>query len=108
MCWGFECGDGWYDLIDQLCADIQAICDRTGGQIKAVQVKEKFGALRFYINHGNDEIYDLITKAEHQSELTCERCGKPGKIKGRGWRYCACDEHTSNQDKDDGKGIDEP
>lgn len=23
MCWGFECGDGWYNLIDHLCANIQ-------------------------------------------------------------------------------------
>lgn len=22
MCWGFECGDGWYDIIDALCAII--------------------------------------------------------------------------------------
>lgn len=23
MCWGFECGDGWYNLLDHLCANIQ-------------------------------------------------------------------------------------
>jgi hypothetical protein len=23
MCWGFECGDGWYDIINSLCANIQ-------------------------------------------------------------------------------------
>lgn len=23
MCWGFECGDGWYNIIDLLCANIQ-------------------------------------------------------------------------------------
>lgn len=23
MCWGFECGDGWYTLLDTLCASIQ-------------------------------------------------------------------------------------
>jgi len=23
MCWGFECGEGWYDILDQLCANIQ-------------------------------------------------------------------------------------
>lgn len=23
MCWGFECGDGWYQIIDSLCANIQ-------------------------------------------------------------------------------------
>ena len=24
MCWGFECGDGWYDIIDRLCFAIQS------------------------------------------------------------------------------------
>ena len=23
MCWGFECGDGWYNIIDALCSNIQ-------------------------------------------------------------------------------------
>lgn len=23
MCWGLECGDGWYNIIDALCANIQ-------------------------------------------------------------------------------------
>ena len=27
MCWGFECGDGWYELIYKLCTDIQKHCD---------------------------------------------------------------------------------
>ena len=23
MCWGFDCGDGWFNLLDQLCRQIQ-------------------------------------------------------------------------------------
>lgn len=23
MCWGFDCGDGWYNIIDVLCSNIQ-------------------------------------------------------------------------------------
>jgi hypothetical protein len=23
MCWGFDCGDGWYNILDILCANIQ-------------------------------------------------------------------------------------
>lgn len=23
MCWGFDCGDGWYRIIDTLCSDIE-------------------------------------------------------------------------------------
>jgi len=28
MCWGIECDDGWYDIIDVLCERIQHHCDR--------------------------------------------------------------------------------
>ena len=28
MCWGFECGDGWYHIIDVLCANIQHHVDQ--------------------------------------------------------------------------------
>lgn len=27
MCWGFECGDGWYNIIDTLCKTIQSRID---------------------------------------------------------------------------------
>lgn len=29
MCWGFECGDGWYQLIDGLCSLIQNHIDNS-------------------------------------------------------------------------------
>lgn len=29
MCWGFECGDGWFDLLDRLCATIQWHIDQS-------------------------------------------------------------------------------
>lgn len=27
MCWGFECGDGWYNILDILCGNIQSHID---------------------------------------------------------------------------------
>jgi hypothetical protein len=27
MCWGFDCGDGWFNLLDQLCSQIQSYID---------------------------------------------------------------------------------
>ena len=48
--WGFECDDGWYELIYGLCEKIQAYIDGVKcQQVIATQVKEKFGSLRFYI-----------------------------------------------------------
>ena len=48
MAWGFSCGDGWYKIIDNLCQDIETKIGKKNIQFIAVQVKEKFGALRFY------------------------------------------------------------
>lgn len=56
MCWGFSCGDGWFALIDQLCTNLQECVDAgTIPQPVAVQVKEKFGELRFYLANSSVE-----------------------------------------------------
>jgi hypothetical protein len=62
------------------------------------QVKEKFGTLRFYIDGGTKEHYNYIRFAESMSAVTCETCGAPGKTRGHGWYYTACDEHTHEDD----------
>ena len=39
MCWGFEHGDGWYNIIDALCANIQWHVDRTRkDRLKALRI----------------------------------------------------------------------
>ena len=53
--WGFECDDGWYELIYGLCEKVQAYVDGVKcQQVIALQVKEKFGSLRFYFTFGTD------------------------------------------------------
>ena len=34
MCWGFSCGDGWFNIIDQLCSNIQHYIDWAEGNYK--------------------------------------------------------------------------
>ena len=187
MCWGVDCGDGWYWILDMLCGTIQSYCtNRNEGvriknkvklkskwwtgwiasgrmrflkpshsepvaqediistiarltttvedmiraitmtsffgwrrlfrnifqsfknllrkfkernvkeyewQVEATQVKEKYGGLRFYINGGDDEVYGMISLAEHMSYNTCEYCGdtKTAKVRGTGWIFTLCD-----------------
>lgn len=93
MCWGFP-GDGWYDILDRLCARLQADSDKTGYQVVATQVKEKFGTLRFYVVTASDEQFDAIDEAEAESCVTCEVCGKLGKIRKEGWYKVLCKDHT--------------
>jgi hypothetical protein len=76
MGFGFECGDGWFELVDMLCARLQHHTDHAGGpQVVAAQVKEKFGTLRFYVDGADDVQEGLIAQAEALSERTCEYCG---------------------------------
>jgi hypothetical protein len=117
MCWGFECGDGWYNIINQLCANIQHHIDwsiknnawdlewnkehpneprevrEVVSQVVAVQIKEKFGTLRFYYDGGNNEIGGMTRMAESMSSVTCEECGSPAKTRGGGWVRTLCDHH---------------
>jgi len=52
MCWGMECGDGWYRPIRKLSYALEALniefYSEYGLRIQADQVKEKFGTLHFY------------------------------------------------------------
>ena len=91
MCFGFECGDGWFSIIAALSVKLV----KSGEGIVATQVKEKYGTLRFYILGGTDEVYDLIDAAEEESGKTCERCGAVGSLRERGfWLKTLCDIHN--------------
>ena len=78
MMFGFECHDGWFTIIDTLMDSIQSYIKLNHPEIKInlVQVKEKFGGLRFYLNGGDDYIDGMVSLAEHLSYRTCEFCGK--------------------------------
>jgi hypothetical protein len=99
MAWGFECGDGWYNILDQLCHYIQSrINDSTKDtipQVIADQVKEKFGGLRFYYHGGDGHIEGAVALAENLSYVTCEECGAPGSLlRNTGWIKVRCEKHN--------------
>ena len=98
MCWLFECGDGWFDLIYKLCNDIQKELDKpqnieTKNNFCFAQVKEKFGLLRIYVNYSNEKINKLISIAENKSNKICMNCGKKGSLDKRfHWLITLCKE----------------
>jgi hypothetical protein len=91
--WGFECGDGWYDILDNLCGAIKEYT-YDGDDLYVDQIKEKFGRLRFYLSKEDDVIHGMVTLAEYMSGHTCETCGKRGKTRGGSWMVTLCDEHN--------------
>jgi hypothetical protein len=97
MCFGFECGDGWFQIIYRLSKQITDHCkNKSRVEIPEVmQVKEKFGTLRFYIDYGDNYIYDVIEDAELISSVICDICGKWGSpTKIHGWQLTRCEEHA--------------
>lgn len=110
MCWGFECSDGWEPIIRELAEKLEPICKSEAekmidedkklyGWPRASQVKEKYAGLRFYMTSATEDMCKYIQEAEEKSEVTCETCGEPGEIRGRGWLYTACFEHTRDEHK---------
>jgi hypothetical protein len=100
MCWGFTCGDGWYNIIEELFTKLDEIAPK---KIVLDQVKEKFGGLRVYFHTTESlgEVYDqvdkLIDEAEDKSFKTCENCGESGKVRGGGWIRTLCDKCNKNR-----------
>ena len=80
--------DGWYNIISSVCICIQSHVDnhqaknhltpaefRETVQVKIVQVKEKFGALRIYVSNEDPYTRGVIEVAETLAHKTCAACG---------------------------------
>lgn len=89
-----ETRDGWDDLLKELILKIKELTKP--GEFKVLQVKEKFGGLRFYYmqwGSGNPIVENLIEIAESESFEICDICGKPGELTGAYWGATRCPEH---------------
>ncbi len=93
MAFGFDCNNGWFDLIWSLCEDLEILVKKENiKNFEVVQVKEKFGGLRFYVDYGTDAIHKRIQLAETISYTVCEGCGKPGSLdRSKLWVKTLCE-----------------
>jgi len=133
---GTGCGPGWWPMLKKLSTDIERIIEKhiKDNEIEVtkyqkegadppwpyvVQIKEKFGGLRFYVSTAGmridimgsgkihsfkdkedekdpwHEVGQLIAEAEAKSCEICENCGKPGNRYSRkklGWIKTLCDD----------------
>ncbi len=68
---------------------------------KILQVKEKFGGLRFYYDGGSEEgakhLSGAVRMAEAMAIRTCEVCGRPGEKRSGDWIQTLCDAHYTEQ-----------
>ena len=129
---GFECGIGWYNLINVACDEIykkyysalrsykfwetaKANENFTQEKIDSniettkklmeeekeklpvfVQIKEKFGSLRLYMDNADERANAIASTVEALSEMTCEDCGNSGMTYQIGWHKTLCPEHAKS------------
>jgi hypothetical protein len=90
-------GPGWQPIVRELHQKVLHI----DPDLEVLQIKEKFGGLRYYYNskypYQSDEsntINDLVAEAEQKCDVTCEECGEPGENKSiLGWYRTLCPSH---------------
>ena len=104
---GFEHDDGWFDILWRLCADLEPLVaefeQETGIPLEVLQVKEKFGGLRFYVNgRRNKAMSQRIGAAAQESFHTCEVCGQPGELREERWIRTLCDPCQWTRSSDQG------
>ena len=82
--------NSWRSIVENLINDLFE-CGWNG---EIMQIKEKFGGLRFYISEGSESIFELIDNAENYTEEICIICGEPATtIGGGGWYTHRCETH---------------
>ena len=93
--WGrsIDCGPGWH----QILVDLDRYLAATLPSFQVLQVKQKFGTLRFYwfCEQASEEqraaANSLVAAAELRSASTCENCAAPGQLCVKdGWLKTLC------------------
>lgn len=83
----------------QMCKDIKKVLLKDTGikglyNYRIVQIKEKYGQLRWYDVWTTKSVMEVITKYEKISEHTCITCGKEAVGHSTGYILPYCEEHA--------------
>lgn len=116
MCFGIEVGNGWYQILSNVCWMIRQHEDNKRWRkeylekndteklatepeyfpVKFDQVKEKYGGLRLYFTGGDEYVEGLVSMAEAISYYICEVCGNKGEANKGGWISVRCEAHRNS------------
>lgn len=95
----WSCPTGWLDLVDRMCGLLQFDTDNNNHngdhpQVECLQIKEKFGGLRFYTTDITPIQEGTIKFTENLSHDTCMECGSMKNVRSTtGWIANYCEEH---------------
>lgn len=100
---------GWLRIIEAASDKLINALNENEGQIKILQIKEKFGELRMYMRGDTPEIQEAVSEiqrwAEEQSIGRCIATGGEGHLVSiRGWYLTLCDD-AERMAKDDRKKL---
>ena len=98
------CPKGWIEMVDVACYQIQSHIDNMNlwaeknpeknqpvEQLTCLQIKEKFGGLRFYTGGGDGYCQGIISYIGDLSYSICESCGSNQDIGyTKGWISTVC------------------
>lgn len=83
----FECGDGWFNLVWQVSAEIESAAQLEGIPKTAETwpsvgiLKQKFGTLRVQFHtRVSEAIEAVVANAYERSKEACELCGAPAQL----------------------------
>ncbi len=93
------CHDGWFCLIWRLSTQLEELISQVPEPEQeayfAMQVKEKWGQLRFDLSTETDEMFQATEAALEESEQVCELCGAAGTLlNDGGWFMTRCSMHA--------------
>lgn len=99
-----EMPKGWREAFGlQMCEEIKQELKKHKGALRRyriLQIKEKFGGLRWYDAWSTDKILnDIIPKYKAISFKTCINCGKPAEYISRGWISPYCSDCAKDKDR---------
>jgi hypothetical protein len=79
---GFDCDDGWYELIYDLSEQLEQYrqAHPEAAELMVMQVKQKFGELRFHVHPRLPEVQAIIDATSARSRQCCEVTGQPGQL----------------------------
>lgn len=94
---------------EQMCEELKNALDMMDPEevkkFRIVQIKEKYGSLRFYTNWVTDQIAEIIYKYSIMSEHICISCGAPATKMSLGWICPWCDSCASKLQNEHFKKI---
>lgn len=82
--------EGWDLVMESLIHDLLEM----GWDGQIIDVKEKYGTLRFYTGPLTDKMHERVRQAEHQTAYVCAKCGSLANLTNRnGYISPRCKEH---------------